>query len=509
MTAKKVTCQFHSSGARTVTLSICDDKKTFCKQQKVSLEVQKAKSKNPKINQSPTLSTLKMQKDIKEKLMKDFKVMTTDEAVQAISMKNAALVMVSADWCPPCNYAKEFLLQTEDFKKATKDLLLIYVDGDSPNSKPWIQKLKTFFYPSFVVLNKDLKVVSVSSEISSDKFIKFLNKGISNLDDPISDLNQRLAQRNSGSLLRKAKDFFKADKSLQEDKKRQLEYLLARGKFKEVLSNIKNIEDKDLYKAYELDSKFYVSMFGDKDVIKDKTLFHKEYLDQNPDDMIDYLGVLKEFCEDFKKDKTSVSSECLDYINSYKKYLQSSVDHKKGVDSLAEKEHLKMRLAVDNASLAEITGDIKASNKFYKECRDSLKSLFKYSPLKEKSRTLRMTELSCVKDKSKKIALLKDLAKDYPYESTFHTKLFYFYKKNKDVAKALESNQKALDFSYGSIWLNNVNSRVNYLIELNRNKEALELADKTLNEVELSKNDLRTERQLKALRRLRQKVQKI
>ena len=522
MTAKKVTCQFHSSGSRSVTLSICDDKKTFCKQQKINLNVQKSKSRNAKINKSPVLNTLKMQKEIKEKLMKDFKIMTTDEAVQAISMKKAALVMVSTDWCPPCNYAKEFLLQTQSFKDATKDLLLIYVDGDSPNSKSWIKKIKTLFYPSYVVLNKDLKVVSVFSENSSDKFIKVLNKALDDLEDPMSYLNLRLAQRNSGGFLRKAKDFFKSDKSLIEDKKRHIEYLLARGKFKEVLSNIENTENKNMFKSAELDSKLYMSYMGE-DSFKDKALFYKEYLEMNPADVSNYFGVLEDFCEDSKgsklskdpkydastKDSRSISEECISYIDKYKKYQKSIVDSKNSLVSVSEKEYLKMDRAMDNASLAKITGDTKLADKFFKDCRGSLESLFKFSPLKEKSRTLRMTQLKCLKDKSKEISLLKSLAKDYPYEATFHSKLFKFYKKNKDAAKALESNQNAIDFSYGNVWLNNVNSRVSYLIELNEKKKALDLANQALSEVDLSKDDLRAAYHLKSLRTLRQKAKKI
>jgi len=42
--------------------------------------------------------------------------------------KNVLLYFTGSDWCPPCKMLKKDLFETEEFKMASKDFVLLYVD---------------------------------------------------------------------------------------------------------------------------------------------------------------------------------------------------------------------------------------------------------------------------------------------------------------------------------------------------------------------------------------------
>ena len=350
-TAKTISCQFHSDGAREVIVSLCDHKKTYCKQEKVKVLVQKIKSTQSKIKKSPSLQTLKMQKGVKEKILSRFKVMTPDEAIQAISLKKAAMVMISADWCPPCNQAKEFMLQTEAFKKVTKDLLLIYVDGDSLASEAWNQKLKTRYYPSFVVLNKSLDEVSVFSDIDLEMHIKKLNSALENLDDPLNALDRRIIERQEGGFLRKIKDVVYSNEDLVKDQKRHMEYLKALGKYDEVLTYLEKVDFNKSFEKIKMESYFLSSNEKDEE-------FLKSFLKQDPSSSPFYYYALMEYCEKAKVED-NFSKACLDYKENYLQSLVSKENWPEQEKMLMTAIHSKIK-----ANLASFFGEEKKSKVF-------------------------------------------------------------------------------------------------------------------------------------------------
>ena len=523
-TAKTISCQFHSDGEREVVVSVCDHKKTYCKQEKIKAVVQKIKSTQPKIKENPNLKTLKMQRRVKEKIIARFKVMTPDEAIQAISTKQAALVMISADWCPPCNQVTEFTLQTEVFKNATKDLLLIYVDGDNPASEVWTQKLKTKYYPSFVVLNQNLDRVSVFSSINSKKHVERLNRALKNLNDPLDALAQRIEERKRGDFLRKIKDFFYSNENLIRDQKRHIEYLAAVGKYDEVLSYLESVNAKGVFKDIEMKSYYLSSKEKDEEFLEafldlnlnqnlnqnsdpnsnsnsnlnsnsDSDSESNSDPDPDPDPSSYYYYVLRDYCE-----KTKVEEDFSKACQSYKEnYIQSL----KVKESWPKQEKMLMgaRYSKIKAHLADFFNEEKSKTKsLYARCVQDFDKLYEISPLGKKSRFIRIEQVDCLKSEGEEVEVLKSLAQDYPFEETFHRKLATHYAKNKAFKKALASNQNAIDYSYGYMWIYNVAERANYLRKVSKNKEALTLVEFALSEVVLNKEDTRLNRALKSLR---------
>lgn len=485
-TAKKISCQFHSDGEREVIVSVCDHKKTYCKQEKVKALVQKVKSTQSKIKESPSLQTLKMQKGMKDKVLSRFKEMTPDEAVQAIPMKKAALVMISAEWCPPCNQAKEFMLQTQIFKDATKNLLLIYVDGDSPSSEAWNQKLQTRYYPSFVVLNNDLERVSVFSDGDTETHIRKLTEALNNLNDPLNYLFQRVEERQEGGFLRKLKDLLYSEEDIVQDNKRYIEYLASVAKYNDVLTYLEKIEPSKEYDRIRMES-YYMSS-NDKD-----EEFLESFLNQDPSETSFYYYALKDYCEKTKKEEV-FSKACFGYKENFLKSLT--------INESWPEEEKKLYTAVFSKVKARLSDFFGESNTqaLYAQCVSDYNDLYTVTPLGKRSRSVRIEQIACLKGDSQSIEILNSLAEDYPFEETFHRKLAKQYAKKKQFDLALEYNQKAIDYSYGYMWIYNVAERANYLRQASKQKEALALVESAMSEVILNKEDPRVNSALKSLR---------
>ncbi len=497
-TARQITCQFHDSGNRQVRLSVCDNAKKYCKQEIIDVAVRQKKSGTPRIKTAPTSETVKMQKKTKELLMASFKSMSPDEAKQAVSTKKAALALVSTDWCPPCNMAKEFLLPTDTFKNATEDLLLIYVDGDSPDADAWAPILKSRFYPTFIVLNKDLESVGLFSDISSDTHIEELNKSLALLNDPYSALESRVNERISGGFLQKVKDIFTSEESIDMDQKRLLSYLRARAKLKEEIKYMKAFSPEK-YKNELLMAEQKTFLFGqqdpklsDEDATKRKEELSKVALDLPIKGNDFYSYSLQSFCASTQNKETKENSkECLDYIAKYKTYLDKN--KKEDWDKILPSERLISEASYfsKKASLAELSNNKEEIKTNYASCFQAYNKLYQHSPLKTKSRSVRLQQLYCLTDddsqSEEKFKVLTSLVKDYPFEETFQRKLASHYLKKKDYKTAAKYNEKALKYSYGALWAYNMSAKAKIQQGLKKDKEALLTLEEALGEFVLEK----------------------
>lgn len=510
-TAKTITCQFHNSGDRKVRLSVCDNAKKYCKQEMIDVLVRNKKSGTPRIKTAPKAETVAMQTKTKKLLMSSFKSMSPSEAIQAASTKKAVLAMVSAEWCPPCNLLKEFLLPTLEFKEATKDLLLVYVDGDSPESDAWKPFLKSRFYPTFVVLNKDLESVALyTSDINEN--LSNLKKGLDSLSDPYVDLITRVDARISGGFFQKTKDIFNSDESIKADEERLLDYLGSRAK---ILDQIKYMKafSKTEYASKILVAEQMAIMFGERTTedgsdskltetekkIQEESLM-RSLLDLSVEENDLYSYHLQKFCSMTQNEKVKKNSkDCL----LYSKRLITKLEKVKRTKS----EQLKiLGEAQKNDSLAGLyksLGNNKKAESYADLCFQKYQNLYKFSPLKERSRSVRFQQLYCLKNKkdSKKneFKLLSSLVKDYPFEETFQRKLASYYLKKKDYKKAREYNEKALRYSYGAMWAYNMGTKSDILEGENKKDDALSVLDEALKEVVLDK-DGRSSNTIKMLR---------
>lgn len=154
-----ISCQMLGVGVSQITLSICDDNKTFCKPYEVEVLVDPAPQGVKQKILSPSL--VQMKELIHEELLPGFKMVSLKEGKeQAKKHGGPVFVMISTDWCPPCNQSKEYILSTPEFQELSKTWLKLYVDGDSRDSVEYSEALSFSFYPTFMLLNSNFEEVS-------------------------------------------------------------------------------------------------------------------------------------------------------------------------------------------------------------------------------------------------------------------------------------------------------------------------------------------------------------
>lgn len=505
--ARRIECQFHSDGVKKVTVSVCDDKKKYCKQEHLKFQVRNAKSGTPRIKQDKSAETLKAQKDIKKVLMDGWKSITPEQAVANMNGKKGALVMVSTEWCPPCNVVKEFLLPTTQFKNLTKDLQLIYVDGDSPLKDAWQSRLKTFFYPSFVVLNKNLEVVDLTvGSLYFYKFQNFITKAIKNSADPLTNAKERLEQRIAGTFSRKIMDLFVPQSQIDEDEERVLNSFTARNDNQSYLEFTRKMS-AEKYTSEILAIQFNDFWFGksSKDLTPEEQnkkllkiartllsfypLMNMESKDRS--DFIQHKFCMVPKTKDLDSKKDLTTEECEVVFRRIEDRMAWKA--KTVLPKLLEHEKLDFNAtqAKEKADLAMIRSKNEQAEEFKKSCRSDLAKLYSFTPLGQKSRAIRIGMIQCLAsgDQVQSLNILLSMVNDYPYDSTFYRKLADHYMQKKDFKKALEVNENAVKYAYGDFWGGAIVQRTNILKALKKEKQALSLIEETLGEVVLRKDD--------------------
>jgi thioredoxin-related protein len=64
-----------------------------------------------------------------------------------------------AVWCPPCNHIKKTIFSQTAFHKALKDVIPVYIDGDSPDAQTWGEKFQSSGYPTMLLLSSAAKEI--------------------------------------------------------------------------------------------------------------------------------------------------------------------------------------------------------------------------------------------------------------------------------------------------------------------------------------------------------------
>lgn len=183
-----------------------------------------------------------------------------------------------------------------------------------------------------------------------------------------------------------------------------------------------------------------------------------------------------------------MSDNCLQYISEFQK--QKEWD-KNTVKTKAEKTIERANHFYHNAKIFEMLKEKPKAQELYAECFEAYENLYSMTPLKKRSRSVRIEQLKCMSEDNvvakDKENFLKALTTDYPFEETFHRKLSSHYKSKKEYQKALSENEKAIKYSYGRMWLYNVYQKSELLKSLEKNKEAYEVLGKALDEVAIEK----------------------
>ena len=146
VTPRVFRCQLVNSGRVPVVASVCDDAKTFCRQERFEIVVKGAraqagreKSAGAKPHAAPP----------------GFLVNEPGKAITfARREKKPLFVHFYGIWCPPCNMLEESVYPTETFQKAAEGWIKLALDADAELSWAWKAKFKVGGYPTLLALDE-------------------------------------------------------------------------------------------------------------------------------------------------------------------------------------------------------------------------------------------------------------------------------------------------------------------------------------------------------------------
>ncbi|NCN42030.1 thioredoxin family protein [bacterium] len=222
--AEKVSCQLLKKGVSKVTLNVCDDKKTFCKANLLQIEVRDLPEGVSPEPLKPGL--IEMKETLHSELLPGFvSGSLTKMKEMAQTQPKPVFLMISTDWCPPCNQSKEYLLGTKDFQDFSKDFFKVYVDGDSSVSEEYDKEVSFSEYPSFILLNSDfVEVARYREEYALSPLKDWWQRVSPYMDSGYAVTKQIVLERKEERWLRRILDFVRFNS--EAIKKKDLEYVL-------------------------------------------------------------------------------------------------------------------------------------------------------------------------------------------------------------------------------------------------------------------------------------------
>ncbi len=473
----KISCQMQEVGLAKVELNICDDNKTFCKPVVIDLNV----SEPPRGFERPKLTPqlVEMKEEIHEELLSGFRNLSLKEAkATAAKFSGPVLIMISTDWCPPCNQSKEYFLSSNEFQEFTKDWLKIYVDGDHENSNEFDQEFSFFEYPTFILTNSNLvEVGRFRDEYTIFDFKLWVKRVSPYLASGFQKVRQDVLARKDSSFKQRAIDLltFTTQASKEKDLSYVLEMALAKND-KEVLEAFK-------YDEVPQDLKLsWISVNAERLTPQP---FSKEKLNEEGLKLAhlkpSFYTYLTEIC---KTDKERCKHETSS-ISEREKLILSR-------ESRRELENLLL-LADEFYSRTyffKSQNDLKAQKKAAKLCADTFEKVLPKSKLKV-PRYAMQGILACVRDYDlKRVAkIYLDLIEKYPEDSTFLLRYARFLRDQmKDLKQAKVWILKALEKSYDFNWFYSASLKVQIDQALGHKADARETIHEAYKRLDLSRN---------------------
>jgi hypothetical protein len=499
---RAIKCQFTKAGDETGTLNVCDDKKTFCKPIQFHVSVSQTASSTPE----KLVKNQMLNHELKAEMVPGFVEGTPAELRRkALSEGQPVFVMISTDWCPPCNQAKEYLFNTETFKKTTANWFKIYVDGDKLAAAEWENAVPYTFYPSMVLLNSKFEEVSrFDGRFTAKDFGDWAKTSLAQLDDPLTKVKARLESRLNGSLLQKIKDLIGDMKpaAVHADRVRLLKWalilnkidladrLLAQDEYPEIASYVLG------YRLNQLER----SDVADKDA--QRIELEKKMLDAifHEDNWAEYLAELcgqdKKACEPF-----------LARIPERIKFLKSLSD----VSSI-EKAEILGDDYVGYTEIYSVLGNKKEEKKWAETCVKNYEDVQVHSRLKM-SRSARQAMVACLEkvgEFARAEKILNPMIANYKNEPTFILRMARLKKAQKKYAAALKWADRASDLSYGYNWFNSQMIKVDVLLDMKKTQDAGRVIDEALRQINLDGGENSRNQSLVArFRGLQAKVQSL
>ncbi len=186
VTPRVFRCRLGSSGKVEVVASVCDDAKTFCRQERFTVEVAGRKPDAARVKLEPK----------PHPFADGFLVNQPGKAVTLARRHHQPIfVHFYGIWCPPCNMLEEGVYPGEIFQKASEGFVLLALDADAELSWDWKARFKVGGYPTLLVLDeRGQEIGRAGGDRSPAALAAFLAESRRLLDSPVEEAALEIAK---------------------------------------------------------------------------------------------------------------------------------------------------------------------------------------------------------------------------------------------------------------------------------------------------------------------------
>jgi thiol-disulfide isomerase/thioredoxin len=456
VTARLVRCEMKRPGRVPVTLSVCDDAKTFCRQESFEVTVEGALASSAA---APTLSAPQLSRRAPEGFIDNDAALAFAHAARE---RRLVLIDFYGIWCPPCNQLEEEAYPDPLFQKASAEFVRLGVDVDAASSFALKARYDVGGYPTLLIVDASGRELDrVVGYRSGPALARFL-RGAQTPPTPL-----RLAKRR-----------------------------LEQGKLDEAEALLKPLDGPPARLTLLLLRRERARV---KDDAAARAAAAHDLLREFPQEAayIDWAGELAD------SDKAAAAA--------LKGAVSQIVTFWWSSPALGETEYSRGDLLSSEATYLEKIGDAADAKAAWSRAADEYESEAALSRLAvpRAANFGRGEALMNAGRKAEARALYTRLAAAYPEEFTFNYDFARALKDDSDAASALPYARKASAVAYGDNWLRAVRLEAEILAALGRAPEALKLLDGALALPQAPGAEaVRTKRYLAALSGLRAKLRR-
>ena len=475
-TPRLLKCQFSDTGSYGVVASICDDKKTFCRTEKFTVQVS-GNGSNQEVKKK--LLEKQTKNAVSEHAPTGF-ITNDPKLAQDLAREKDRLLLIDffGIWCPPCNHLDEYVFSREEFQKATSDLVKVRLDADADISFKWKDHFRVSGYPTVIVANHKLEEIGRwESSSSIQKMLRWVEEQKKSKTTPIASLLRK--KRTAAEKLRVAKWYY------------------SRADYEKTVTELKGVTTPDAKR---------LSLLAQKNILK------------NQNDKEKQESVLVQLLTELPQDVdapwwfTDLADLNLERAKSFKEVVLKTAEQY----ATAEAESALDLKLQDNGYIAgyylDVLGSIHDLFKEESKAREFYLKAAQYFENLEKSSSLSAPRSARIEAayyyfKAQEFTKAKKLyersIESYPEEFTFN----FFYAntlfKLKEYDRAFEYVNRAEQHAYGDNWLRAVNLKGEIDLARGRKKEAQATLENALAQISPpSSTQVRTHRYVARMREL-------
>lgn len=481
----------HSGSVIEVSAFVCDDKKTYCMKKKmfITLEERNSKVINEKFSAKKEAKVAWLPEPKKDAEL--FMMNTPAKAIaEAKKTKKPLLIDFYGIWCPPCNLYNETIFNSKEFATQSEKFVLLKLDADAEISWELKSKFKIGGYPTLLIAKVNgagelEEVERIVGYYPPREFYSRLNQAYQHRNDsPELRWKGRLEELLAAQL--EQKNYDEILKLTEMKKEAQLliyRWIAETKKNAEFIKDSKNLEKVE--ETIEAISKNLQSYSSD-------TLMR----------LFDYLN--DEFWlkkNQYYKLANGLLDQLAQRIDPNTLFVSGSELTAPDLDAMRMdlEETLNNHDKVSEIRKIAIAHYEKLINFFANNGKRDLRSMnLEYAFLLWKDGRV---------DQAKK--LYDQFIQKYPAEFTFYYAASKMYSTLKDLAKARELAEKALQYSYGDNRLRAMDRLVGIMAEQGLRQDAILRGNELLKTVKSPQGlNIRTQRYIDALKETISKIEK-